>query len=625
MPARLLVGLVLLALPAVAFAEPIRLDVDASEVGRRVIHVRETIPAEPGPLTLHYPKWIPGRHRPVGQISNVSGLKVTAKGEPLAWKRDDADPFTIHLTVPEGAKAVEVTFDLLLAAGTEGGAAFMTVASPKVMTMNWNDVLMYPKVEKPLELPVRAMVWLPERWKFGTALPLGDEQKQGRVAFTEVPLGTLIDSPLLAGEHVRVVKIGASDDEKSRHRVVLACDSPDGLVVPAETLAAWNKLPGEAAALFGPARPYEKYTFLLGLSNHVPRAGIEHHQSSDNRLGELALVKAPERRLAATLFPHEFVHSWNGKYRRPADMIVPDYQTPQQTRLLWVYEGLTNYLGWLLAARTGLFSTEDAREYLAMTAARMTNSRGRAWRPLDDTAAAASVLFDAPRSWGASRRTVDFYDEGTLLWLEVDVIIRTKTKGAKSLDDFCRAFFGGGRGTPEVKGYKLDEVFAALKAVEPSTDWKAHFARRVEIVAEAPPLEGIAGAGWKLAFAEKPSELFAAREGTSRGVDLLDSIGLALSAEGAVADVVPGTPAAQAGLAPGMKVLAVNGRRYSADGLKTAVANTKAAGKLELLVESGDFFKTHAIEYTAGARYPRLERTDGQADVLADIVRLRAK
>jgi predicted metalloprotease with PDZ domain len=247
--------------------------------------------------------------------------------------------------------------------------------------------------------------------------------------------------------------------------VVLACDSPDGLEVPEATLAAWNRLPAEAAALFGPNRPYDHYTFLLGLSNHVPRAGIEHHQSSDNRLSELALVKSADRRIAATLFPHEFAHSWNGKYRRPADMIVPDYQVPQQTRLLWVYEGLTNYLGWLLAARTGLFTAEDAREYLAMTAARMSNSRGRAWRPLDDTAAAASVLFDAPRSWGLSRRTVDFYDEGTLLWLEVDVIIRTKTRGAKSLDDFCRAFHGTGTGRPEVKGYRLEEVLAALDAV----------------------------------------------------------------------------------------------------------------------------------------------------------------
>ncbi|WP_439627959.1 M61 family metallopeptidase [Gemmata sp.] len=620
---RALLALVLaFAVPLQVTAAPVLLDVDASDVGRRVIHVRELVPAEPGPLALHYPKWIPGRHRPVGQIANVSALKITARGEALAWHRDDADPFTLHCTVPEGAKAVEVQFDLLLAAGSEGGAQFMTVASPKVMTMNWNDVLLYPKCAKPLELPVVARVKLPNGWKFGTALPVAKaSDKDGSVLFEGVPLETLIDSPLLAGEHVRVVPIGAGKE----HSVVIACDSPDGLEATPETLKAWNQLPAEAAALFGPERPYKAYTFLLGLSNHIPRAGIEHHQSSDNRLGELALVKAAERRTAATLFPHEFVHAWNGKFRRPADMIVGDYQVPQQTRLLWVYEGLTNYLGWLLAARSGLLAPDDAREYLALTAARMTNSRGRAWRPLDDTAAAASVLFDAPRSWASSRRAVDFYDEGTLLWLDVDVMIRTNTKGKKSLDDFCKAFHGGGTGRPEVKGYKLDDVLAALAAVDPATNWKAYFARRVEAVADAPPLEGITGAGWKLGFAEKPSDLFAAQEGLSRGVNLFDSLGLLLGPEGAVSDVVPERPAAKAGLAPGMKVIAVNGRRYTPDALKAAVGGTRTGGKLELLVESGDFFKTHAVEYAGGLRYPRLEKAEGRDDLLADIVKPRGK
>ena len=621
MPLRLVAAFVLLISPVFASAEPIRLDVDASEVARRVIHVREVIPAEPGPLTLHYPKWIPGRHRPVGQISNVSGLRIAAKNEPLTWKRDDADPFTIHLTVPKGVDLIEVNFDLLLAAGTEGGAAFMTVASPKMMTMNWNDVLLYPKTAKAMTQPFLAAVRLPAAWKFGTALPPAEELKEGLASFREVTLETLIDSPLLAGEHVRIIPIGS---EKGKHCVVLACDSPDGLEVTPETLKAWNQLPAETAALFGPNRPYADYTFLLGLSNHIPRAGIEHHQSSDNRLSELALVKAGERRMSATLFPHEFTHSWNGKYRRPADMIVPDYQTPQQTRLLWVYEGLTNYLGWLLAARCGLFTAEDAREYLAMTASRMSNSRGRAWRPLDDTAAAASVLFDAPRAWATARRAVDFYDEGTLLWLEVDVMIRTQTKGAKSLDDFCKAFFGTGDGKPAVKGYKFEDVVSALNAVSPH-DWKTYFARRVEAVADSAPLDGITGAGWKLAFAEKPSELFTAQEGLSRGVNLLDSLGLLLGPEGAVTDVVPEMPAAKAGLAPGMKVLAVNSRRYTADGLKTAVANTKTDGKLDLLVESGDFFKTHALAYTGGTRYPRLEKLADHLDVLAEIVKPKGR
>ena len=610
--------LALVALPSLTSAQHIELRVDASEVARKVIHVRETIPAAAGRLTLHYPKWIPGRHRPVGQIANVTEFRVKAGGKLVEWKRDDADPFTVHVTVPPDTKEVEVTFDLLLAAGAEGGAQFMTVASPKVMMLNWNDVLVYPKGEKPMALTVVAAVKLPANWKYGTALLPSDEQKRGHIAFQDVTLETLIDSPLLAGEYVREVKL---DD---RHRVVMACDSPDGLEVHADTLKAWKKLPGEAAALFGPAKPYAHYRFLLGLSNHIPQAGIEHHQSSDNRLPELALVKGAERKAAATLFPHEFAHAWNGKFRRPADMIMTDYQQAQQTRLLWVYEGLTNYFGWLLAARTGLMSADESRDYLAMTAARMTNVKARGWRPLDDTAAAASTLFDATRAWRSARRAVDFYDEGTLLWLEVDVMIRTQTKGAKSLDDFCKAFFGGGTGAPAVKGYRLDDVLAALNAVAPY-DWKTHFARRVEVVADAPPLEGITGGGWELRFTEKPTDLFSSMEGLSKGVNLTDSVGFQVSADGLIGDTVPDSVAAKAGLAPGMKLLAVNGRRFTPDGLKTAVAATKTGGKLELLAESGDFFKAHALDYTGGARYPRLEKAEGKADVLAEIVKPKAK
>ena len=266
MPSRLLVGLVFILTPSFAPAAPVRLEVDASEIARRIIHVRELVPAGPGPLALLYPKWIPGRHRPVGQISNLSGLRVTAGGEQLAWKRAGDDPFTIHLTVPEGANEVEVKFDLLLAAGSEGGAMFMTVASPKVLTMNWNDVLVYPRTANALDRPYRAVVKLPAGWKYGTALA-ASEEKDGRAAFREVPLETLIDSPLLAGEHVRVVPL---DDH---HRVVMACDSPDGLDVPEATLAAWKRLPVEAAALFGPSKPYGNYTFLLGLEQSHPARG----------------------------------------------------------------------------------------------------------------------------------------------------------------------------------------------------------------------------------------------------------------------------------------------------------------------------------------------------------------
>jgi predicted metalloprotease with PDZ domain len=609
---RLALLAVLLARPAAAADPPVVVEVDLSDVARRVVHAKVTLPAVPGAMTLNYPKWIPGTHSPIGPVGEQAGLRVKAGGKVLPWTRDDVEPHSVHVDVPTGADSVEVTFDLLLQpAGAGGGlGSTLTSASPKLAVLNWNEVLVYPKGERSMTRPFRAAVKLPADWKHGTALP-ADKADGDRLSFPAVSLEELIDSPLLCGEYVKVVPIGAG------HRVVLASDSEAALDVPAETKKSWERLVVEAGKLFG-ARHYRSYTFLLALSNHVPSFGLEHHESSDNRLPELALTTPGVRAWAATLLPHEFVHSWNGKYRRPADMIVPDYQQAQRTRLLWVYEGLTNYLGEVLAVRSGLRTAEEGRDSLAVTADQMAYTRGRAWRPLDDTAAVNWVVGASPRGWSSYRRSLDYYPEGTLLWLEADVIIRTKTGGKKSLDDFCRRFFGVEGGRPRVKGYTLDELAAALGEVA-EHDWKGHLTRRVSVPSESVPLDGITGAGWKLAYAEKPSPLFEAGEGIAKAVNLFPSVGL-LVAEGKVADVVPDGPAAKAGLAPGAKIMAVNGRDYTDAGMKAAVAATKTGGKLELLTKTGDFYQTFTVAYTGGARYPRLERGTGP-DVLADVFR----
>jgi predicted metalloprotease with PDZ domain len=596
---------------------PVAVEVDASEVARKIVHTRLTVPAEPGPLALHYPKWIPGTHSPIGPVTDQAGLRIKAAGgDPLEWRRDDDDPYTVSCTVPAGAKAVEVTFDLLMQTGSGGLGSSLTVATPKLMVLNWNEVVVYPAGEGAMRRPYRAAIKLPAGWKFGTALPT-DSADVDRVAFKPVTLETLIDSPLLAGEHDKEVPLG---EEKGRHRVVMACDSPDGLDVPAETVATWNRLVAEAGRLHG-TRHYERYTFLLALSNQFGGLGIEHHQSSDNRLPELTLTKSETRKLAATLFPHEYTHSWNGKHRRPAEMITPDFQKPHRTRLLWVYEGLTNYLGWVLAARSGALTPEEAREDLALAAGRVAAHAGRAWRPLDDTAAAAHLLYAAPGAWQSWRRTVDFYDEGTLLWLEADVLIRQQTQGKKSLDDFCRLFFGGEGGKATVRGYTFDDVVAALNEVAPY-DWKAHWARRVSLPAEQPPLGGITEGGWRLGYGETPTAMQEAGLAQSKGgQDLTASIGLLVGSGGVVADVVPGAPAAKAGLAPGMKLIAVNGRKWSPELLSAAVAATRKGGPLELLAENGEFYKAHKLDYQGGAKFPRLERYDGRPDVIADVIK----
>jgi predicted metalloprotease with PDZ domain len=456
---------------------------------------------------------------------------------------------------------------------------------------------------------------MPAGWKHGTALTT-ESADAGRASFAPVPLEELIDSPVLCGEHVKEVPVGPADGPK--HRVVLACDSEAGLNVPQDLKDQWGRLVVEAGKLFG-TRHYRAYTFLVALSDQTGFFAVEHHECSDNRMPEKALVTPSLRTSVASLMPHEYTHSWNGKFRRPAEMIVPDFQQAQKTRLLWVYEGLTNYYGWVLAARAGLWTAADARDSLALQADRMASSRGRTWRPLDDTAVANFVILPAPAGWTSYRRSLDYYDEGTLVWLEADVLIRQKTKGKKSLDDFCRAFHGGAGGKPSVRGYSFEELIAGLNAVVAS-DWKGHFTRRVTVTTDAPPLDGIRGAGWKLTEKDTPSALFETAEGLSKGTNLTPSIGLSIG-DGKVLDVVPESAAAKAGLAPGMKVVAVNGRKFSAEELKLAVADTKTGGKLELLTENGDFYKTCTIDYKGGAKYPALERVAGEPDLLADILK----
>jgi predicted metalloprotease with PDZ domain len=608
--------LLFVASPARAADAPVEVAVDLSEVGRRVVHTKLIIPATPGELTLYYPKWIPGTHGPIGPISEQAGLRVKAGGKTLPWKRDDVDTYAFHVTVPSGADAVEVAFDLVLQPAGTGSwlGTTLTTASPKLAILNWNEVLVYPKGEGALTRPFKATVKLPAGWTHGTALT--DDKKAGdRVSFATVAMEELIDSPLLCGEYLKIVPIGPADGPK--HRVVMACDSEAGLELPVETKAGWDNLVAEAGKLFG-TRHYRAYTFLASLSDQTGYFAVEHHECSDNRLPEKALVTPDVWKVAAMVMPHEYSHSWNGKFRRPADMIVPDYQQAQKTRLLWVYEGLTNYLGCVLAARSGLWKPEDFRDSLAVQADQMAMSRGRAWRALDDTAAANFVILPAPQGWTSYRRSLDYYPEGTLIWLEADVIIRTKSKGKKSLDDFCKLFHGGEGGKPRVSGYSFDDLVAGLKAIEPTTDWKAHLTRRVSVPNETPPLEGITGAGWKLTHGEKPTGMFEAVESSGKALNLAPSVGL-LIGEGKVLDVVPDSAAAKAGVAPGVKIVAVNGRDYTDAGLKAAVAATKTGGKLELLTKTGDFYKTHAVEYKGGARYPKLESAG--TDLLADILK----
>ena len=615
----LLVALVSALMAAGAPAPQITLSVDATDAPRKIFHVRMTIPAKPGSLTLYYPKWIPGEHGPTGPIQDVAGLKFTAGGKTLTWRRDLLDGWTFHVEVPAGASSIEASLDFISPAGSEGIYTGGATATDKMAVINWNDVLLYPEGWPSDDLTYTASLRLPADWKFGTSLAV-TSQSGGEIKFAPVSLTMLIDGPVITGEYLRVVPLNAG--QKPPVEMDIAADSAAALDAPAEVWEHYKNLVKQTDALFG-AQHYRDYHFLYSLSDHVAHFGLEHHESNDSRLGERALVDPTKRLLGAGLLSHEFVHSWNGKYRRPADLATPDYEKPMQTDLLWVYEGLTEYLGEILTGRMGERTAEEFRDALANTAAELDHTPGRAWRNLQDTADGVPAMQGAPRQWESWRRALDYYDEDELNWLWADTIIRQQTHGRKSLDDFCRIFHGPPSGPPQVKTYTFDDIVNTLNQVAPY-DWRGFWIERLTNHGPGAPLGGIEGSGWKLVYDDTRSPLVQAEEGDRGAVNAAYSIGLWLKSDGMVTDTVEGMPAAQAGIGPGMKVVAVNGRKFSKDVLGDALQVGKNSNTaLELLVENTEYYKTYKLDYHGGEKFPHLVRDEGKPDVLSEIIKPR--
>lgn len=591
--------------------------VDATEAPRGIIHARIEIPVKPGALTLYYPKWIPGEHAPSGPIVELAGLRLTVDGRAVPWERDPLDMYTIRCTVPAGANRLDVTLDALQSAHgnfTSGGSATEDLA-----VLNWNQLLVYPAVSSTDQLSVSAYLKVPAGWQYGTALETATEAG-GEIGFAPVSLTTLVDSPVLAGAHHR--RIDLSPGKTPAHAIDVVCDSDAGLAASPELIAEWRQLVNEAEALFG-AHHYRRYDFLLTLSDNVAHFGLEHHESSDDRLSERALVDEQLRMASSGLLPHEYIHSWIGKYRRPAGLTRSDFQIPMQTDLLWVYEGLTSYLGTVLTARSGLTTPEWQREDLASTAAWLDRRPGRAWRPLKDTTVGAQFLYGSPRAWNSWRRGVDFYGEGVLIWLDADALIRQQTGGKRSLDDFCRLFAGGTSGPPEVAPHTFDDVVTALNRVTPY-DWRGFLTERVDSTSTRAPLGGITAGGWKLAWTDSLTPAMKASEKERDYVDETYSIGIMLDKDGVVTDVIPGSPAAKAGMGPGMKVVAANGRRYTADHLREELRATKGGKEpFEVVAEHGDFVRTFPLDWHEGVLYPRLVRDESKPDLLSEILKPR--
>jgi predicted metalloprotease with PDZ domain len=602
----------------------ISLTVDASAASTRLFHGKISIPVKPGPVTLLYPKWIPGEHGPTGPVQDLTGLKFTANGQPVTWRRDDVEMYAIHVDVPAGVSSLDATLDYTSPV-KEGIYSGGPTASDKLAVLSWNTLLLYPAGYRADQITYKASLKVPDGWQMGTALPMAG-QSAATYDFKPASLYTLVDSPVILGQNFKVLRLTAA----ASHPPVemdIAADSQAALRFPPETENHLKSLPGEAFALFG-ATDYRDYHFLLSLSDHVAHFGLEHHESNDSRIPERTMIDPEYYRMMGGVIPHEYVHSWNGKYRRPVGLNTPEYEQPMKGEMLWVYEGLTEYLGDVLMGRTGLWTPDRYRENLANVAAELENRSGRTWRPLLDTAVSVQTLNYAPKAWSNWRRTLDYYDEGELIWLEADMTIRQLTNGQKSLDDFARAFFGppslGSNEAPRPKPYTFDDVVNTLNSVAPY-DWRKFLNDRLNSTSPRAPLGGIEASGWRLIYTDKVPETQRIKESYYKYTDVGLSIGLIINEEtDAIEDSYFNKPAPSAGITPGMKLIAVNRRKYSPTILRTAIKEAKGTQQpIELLIQNADYFRTYKLDYHEGEKYPLLQRNE-KPDALGDIIRPHA-
>jgi predicted metalloprotease with PDZ domain len=593
------------------FSGVIKLSVDARDTARGVFAVHETIPmAKAGPLTLLYPEWIPGWHAPEGTIDKFAGLKITSNGKPVTWKRDPLNVFAFHVDAPAGD--LDIDFQFLSPVAGKQGAVLMT---PDAVLVEWQSVVLYPAGHAAPRIQFAPSLTLPAGFQFGGALET-QSSANGVTVFKQTDLDTLADSPILAGRYFKRVDLAPGDEVPVFADIV--ADEPEALEIKDDQLAAHRNLVKQAYALFG-SHHYNHYDFLLGLSDKLDGQGTEHHRSSENVTLLDYFTGWNDTTAERDLLAHEFVHSWNGKFRRGADLLTPNFNVPMQNSLLWVYEGQTQFWGYVLAARSGLWSKEQALDGLAATAALQSTRAGRAWRPLLDTTNEEIISRRSPQPWPSQQRTEDYYDEGQLIWLDIDMRIREKSQGRKSLDDFARAFFGVDDGSWTPKPYVFDDVVKALNAVQPN-DWAAYLHGRLDRTGTN-PLEGLERTGYRLVYTETEGDYLKSYDHNRKRTNFAYSLGLVMGEGTQVNEVMWGGPAYEQGLTSGSEIIAVNGVAYTVERLQRAITAAKTATKpIELLVKSGDTYRTIAIAYHGGLRYPHFERIPGTPDRLGDLL-----
>jgi predicted metalloprotease with PDZ domain len=593
------------------------LQVDATDAPRKVFHAKLTIPVTAGDFVLLYPKWMPGEHGPTGPVVDTAGIYFRTNDRVLTWHRDPVDMYAFHVDVPQGVTSIDASLDYLSPVEMPGGFSAGSSATEKLAVLSWNWLVLYPKGHGSDDVGVKASLKLPSNWQWGSSLP-HSSSAAGAVDFALASLTTLVDSPVLMGQYFKKVPLQVG--QTPAHELDIVADSSAALEMMPQQTKAFDNLVAEAGALYG-ARHYRQYHFLLTLSDHVAHFGLEHHESNDSRVGEGYLTDPTQWTLGASLLPHEYTHSWNGKYRRPAGLATAGYDVPMEGNLLWVYEGLTEYFGYVLTGRSGLQTPEQWRDQIAQIAMTYSHRPGRKWRSLEDTATAAQTLYEASEAFTNYRRSVDYYDEGALIWLEADTIIRQKSGGKKSMDDFAHLFHGGQNTPPAVKTYTFEDVVNTLNQVQPY-DWRGFLTERILKVAERAPLGGITNSGWLLVYTDQPNAIAKMREQQGRGFDATVSVGLVLTKDGAVMDAIEDGIAAKNGIGPGMKIVAVNGRKYSQEFLIAAMREAqKSHQPMQLLVENTEYYRTISLPYFDGPQFPHLIRDESKTDLLGDIIK----
>ncbi|MGA2341779.1 MAG: peptidase M61 [Steroidobacteraceae bacterium] len=598
----------------IAYPGEIRLTVDASDIERRIVRVHESITGLAGDAVLLYPRWLPGEHGPDGPIERLAGLTITAGGASVPWTRDTVDVYAFHLHVPGGTRALEVDFEYLSPTSSSAGPAEF---SREILLLEWPSLVLYPAGYFTRQIPAEVGLTLPDGWQFASALEK-ESSAANRTTFKRTTLETLVDSPLYAGRYTS--RIDLDPGAAVPVYMDLFADRPDLLAVKPEQIAIHRALVQQAYKLFA-SHHYAHYDFLYSLSDQVRMIGLEHHQSSEDGTLPTVFTEWDKQPWGRDLLSHEYTHSWNGKFRRPADLWTPNYNVPMRDTLLWVYEGQTQYWGEVLAARSGLWTRQQALDQWADTAAYFQTLPGSRWRALADTTNDAIVDRDHHLTWRTWQRAFDYYPEGALIWLDADTLIRERSQGKRSLDDFARAFFGIDDASMTPVTYTFEDVVKALNAVEPN-DWSAFLRERLDAVNKPPPLGGITRGGYKLVFNDTQSDYSKAVDGERKRTSLLYSVGLIINEKNAtIMDVLWEGPAYKAKLTEGLEILAVNGAAYSGEVLKAAVQAAKdSSAPIELIVKGQDRFRVADLDYHGGLRFPHLERDPSVPARLDDLL-----